>query len=153
MAIRLPMVLPLIVTELTGCASGESAPVTMESSHGKSSPTTARWLRKSATVLSEGIRISFGSSGIELHHVISHDAAGQAKGAATPSPRPRQRRSQTRAGPHPAGPLLAPQIKTRRRRRSGEDAVEHTFVPRRGLFAGYVCLAQAAIFLTTSALT
>src|SRR6266436_5580535 len=42
----------------SGCARGEAAPVTIWSSQGSSRPSAATWLRKSATVLRDGMRVS-----------------------------------------------------------------------------------------------
>src|ERR1044071_9158031 len=58
------MVFPFSNIELTGSANGEFAPVAMLSSQGKLTPSALRWLRKSATVLSEGTRVSLKVSGI-----------------------------------------------------------------------------------------
>src|SRR5882672_10233447 len=65
MAQRLPIVFPLMVTESMGCARGDPLPTAMLSSHGSSMPREATRLRKSAAVLSDGIRVSFKTSAIE----------------------------------------------------------------------------------------
>src|SRR5213592_1870212 len=56
------MRLPLTRTGATGCARGESGAVAMTSSHGKSRPSEATCARKSATVLSDGSRVSLNGS-------------------------------------------------------------------------------------------
>src|ERR1700734_2006934 len=61
------MLLPLIATPSTGCASGDAVPLTMASSHGRSMPSDAMCLRKSSTVLSDGMRVSLNGSGINFY--------------------------------------------------------------------------------------
>src|SRR3954466_16336323 len=56
------MRLPLMVTCSTGRRSGESAPVAMVSSQGRSMPRLCRCALKSAGVLSVGMRVSFRRS-------------------------------------------------------------------------------------------
>ena len=71
MATRLPMRLPLTVTLATGCASGDSVPTAMASSHGNSMPSAVQCARKSATVFSDGIRVSFKGSGIKSFQPVA----------------------------------------------------------------------------------
>src|SRR5258706_1317395 len=59
---RLRMHLPLIVNWSTGCVSGESGPVSIASSQGRSRPRLCRCALKSAGVLSVGIRVSLRAS-------------------------------------------------------------------------------------------
>src|SRR5215510_16151514 len=72
MAIRLPTVFPLMVTEWIGWASGESALTTMESSHGKSSPSATTCRRKSSTVFSVGMRVNLNGAAISQLK-LAHD--------------------------------------------------------------------------------
>ena len=58
MAMLLPMVFPLIMHRVIGCKSGLPGPASMESSKGRSAPTAAQWVRKSATVLRDATRVS-----------------------------------------------------------------------------------------------
>ena len=44
--------------------AGRLQPATMRSSHGRSIPSAATWLRKSATVLSDGMRTNLSGSGM-----------------------------------------------------------------------------------------
>src|SRR6185436_14994108 len=63
MAHRLPMRLPLTVTSGIDCVSGEEGPDVMASSHGRLRPSDATCARKSATVLSDGRRVSLKGAG------------------------------------------------------------------------------------------
>src|SRR4051812_38209638 len=62
MAMRLPMRLPLMVTFSTGRRRGESGPLAMASSQGRSMPRFCRCALKSAGVLRVGMRVSFRGS-------------------------------------------------------------------------------------------
>src|SRR5271168_711123 len=64
MAKRLPMCLPLIAICGIARAKGESPPVAIASSQGRSIPSDATCARKSPTVLSVGMRTSLSASGI-----------------------------------------------------------------------------------------
>src|SRR6188474_3039267 len=58
------MAFPLTVTFSIGCASGEVAPTSIPSSHGRLIPNPAQCRRNSSTLFSVGIRVSLKSSGI-----------------------------------------------------------------------------------------
>src|ERR1019366_2357855 len=59
------MRLPLMVIARSGWARGEAEPIAMASSQGKSMPSDATWARNSATVLSDGMRVSLIGSAID----------------------------------------------------------------------------------------
>ena len=62
--IAFPVLLGASGDDLDKWKMGEAVPATMESSQGNSTPNDATCLRKSATVLSDGMRVSLKSSAI-----------------------------------------------------------------------------------------